>query len=314
MAEAAERARAAPDGKVYIGPAGWSYEDWKGVVYPREPGRRFDPLEYLARYFDVVEINSSFYRPTPPRWTRAWVKRVEEHARFRFTAKLWRRFTHEREEPPTDDDVAQVRAGIDVLAEEDRLLAVLVQFPWSFKNEAAERRWLAAVAGTFADYPLVLEVRHASWDEPDALAWLTDHGIAIAAIDQPLHDGSLGVIEQRTGSLAYYRLHGRNFDAWFAEGRPAHERYNYLYDREELEPWAGRIRVAAGERAVQAVIAITNNHYQGQAVVNALQLKAWSGNRRVEVPEPLREAYPEALREIESEPPEQPDLFEEAGS
>lgn len=295
--------------KIYVGTAGWSYDDWKDRVYPSGPGRRFDPLEYLAGYFDVVEINSSFYRPPPARWTRAWVRRVAGHPRFRFTAKLWRRFTHQRETPPTDEEVGLYREGIDVLAEEDRLLAVLVQFPWSFRNEPAERQWLATVAETFVDYPLVLEVRHASWDEPDALAWLAERGIALATIDQPLHDGSLGPVERRTAPRAYYRFHGRNFEAWFAEGRPAHERYNYLYDPAELKPYAERIRRSAADSTMEAVIAITNNHYQGQAAVNALQLKAWAKGGRVRVPEPLKEAYPDALAAIAAEPVEQPDLF-----
>lgn len=295
--------------RVRVGPAGWSYDDWRGVVYPAGAGRRFDPLEYLARYFDVVEINTSFYRPPPPAWTRSWVERVADHTRFRFTAKLWRGFTHERDAPPSTKDVDAYREGIDPLAEQDRLLAVLAQFPWSFKNEPEARRWLAAVVDAFADYPLVVEVRHASWDEPEVLAWLRERGVGLAAIDQPLHDGSLGLVDHRSGPVAYYRFHGRNFASWFAEGRPSHERYDYLYDREELEPWAGRMREAASDRAVKAVVAITNNHYQGQAAVNALQLKSWMSGRRVDVPEPLLEAYPAELTEIAAAPPAQPDLF-----
>ena len=99
--------------RMWIGPAGWSYEDWKGVVYPAGAGRKFDPLEYLARYFDVVEINSSFYRPPPAAWTRSWARRVEDHPRFRFTAKLWRGFTHERNAPPSAADVDAFREGIE---------------------------------------------------------------------------------------------------------------------------------------------------------------------------------------------------------
>lgn len=296
---------------LHIGPAGWSYEDWKGIVYPSGAGRRFDPLAYLAGYFDVVEINSSFYRPPPPQWTRSWARRVEENPRFRFTAKLWRRFTHERDQPPTTDEVRQVKEGLDVLAEEDRLLAVLVQFPWSFRNEPEARRWLASVVDTFGDYPLVLEVRHASWDDPAALEWLAERKVGLAAIDQPLHEGSLGRVARRTSPIAYFRFHGRNWEAWFAEGRPSHERYNYLYDREELNPWVDEMRAAASDPAVAAVIAITNNHYRGQAAVNALQLKAWATGAPVRVPEPLKEAYPEALAGVEAEPPEQPDLFRE---
>jgi uncharacterized protein YecE (DUF72 family) len=295
--------------RVWIGPAGWSYEDWKGVVYPAGAGRTFDPLEYLARYFDVVEINSSFYRPPPAAWTRSWARRVEDHPRFRFTAKLWRGFTHERNAPPSAADVDAFREGIDPLAEEDRLLAVLVQFPWSFRNGPDERRWLAAVVDAFGEYPLVVEVRHASWDEPDTLAWLRERGVGMATIDQPLHEGSLGAVDRRTGPVAYFRFHGRNYASWFAEGRPTHERYDYLYGREELEPWVGRIQVVADDAAVKAVVAITNNHYQGQAAVNALQLKSWTSGRRVAAPAPLLDAYPQALADVALEGPEQPDLF-----
>lgn len=297
------------DERIRIGPAGWSYDDWRGIVYPVGAGRRFDPLEYLARFFDVVEINTSFYRPPPPAWTRSWVRRVEDHPRFRFTAKLWRGFTHDREEAPATADVDAFRQGIDPLAEEDRLLAVLVQFPWSFRNLPQERDRLGRILDAFADYPLVVEVRHASWDEPETLAWLGARRVGLAAIDQPLHEGSLGAVDRRTGPVAYYRFHGRNFTAWFAEGRPSHERYDYLYDRAELEPWVDRMAKAASDAAVEAVVAITNNHYQGQAAVNALQLKSWMAGRRVEVPEPLLEAYPRELTPIAKEPPEQPDMF-----
>ena len=64
-----------------------------------------------------------------------------------------------------------------------------------------------------------------------------------------------------------------------------------------------------GPGAVKAVVAITNNHYQGQAAVNALQLKSWASGRRVPVPEPLLEAYPQALAGVAVGGPEQPDLF-----
>jgi uncharacterized protein YecE (DUF72 family) len=297
------------DERIRIGPAGWSYEDWRGIVYPVGAGRRFDPLEYIARFFDVVEINTSFYRPPPAAWTRAWARRVADHSRFRFTAKLWRGFTHEREEAPAAADVDAFREGIDPLAEEDRLLAVLVQFPWSFRNEPLERERLGRILDAFDEYPLVLEVRHASWDEPDTLAWLRERRVGLAAIDQPLHEGSLGAVDRRTGPVAYYRFHGRNFASWFVEGRPSHERYDYLYDRAELEPWVARMRDAASDAAIEAIVAITNNHYQGQAAVNALQLKSWMADRRVEVPEPLLEAYPRELTAIAKESPEQSDMF-----
>jgi uncharacterized protein YecE (DUF72 family) len=119
----------------------------------------------------------------------------------------------------------------------------------------------------------------------------------------------LGPVERRTGPVAYYRFHGRNFAAWFAEGRPSHERYDYLYQRAELEPWAARMRAAAADPRVQAVVAITNNHYQGQAAVNALQLKSWSLGRPVPAPGTLVTAYPRDLAGVTADDPEQRDLF-----
>src|SRR3954464_13675039 len=117
--------------RLRFGPAGWMYKDWEGIVYPEEKPPRFDPLRYIADFFDTIEINSSFYGPPVARTAAAWVKRVEEHRAFRFTAKLWKRFTHERDSAWTTKEVDQVLAGFDVMMDADKLGAVLLQFPWS---------------------------------------------------------------------------------------------------------------------------------------------------------------------------------------
>ena len=47
---------------IRVGTAGWSYKDWDGILYPPEVTRKkIHPVEYLARFFDVIEINTSFY-------------------------------------------------------------------------------------------------------------------------------------------------------------------------------------------------------------------------------------------------------------
>ena len=91
---------------IRVGPAGWSYKDWEGVVYPQKPGKHFDPLEYLARFFNTIEINSSFYRPPAPSTTESWARRVENTKDFSFTAKLYRVFTHERGKATREVDEA----------------------------------------------------------------------------------------------------------------------------------------------------------------------------------------------------------------
>ena len=82
-------------GRIRIGPAGWSYPDWEGQVYPQPKPRGFDPLAYRAQYFDTIAINSTFSRIPAATMTRSWATRVSEHSTFRFTGKLWQGCTHE---------------------------------------------------------------------------------------------------------------------------------------------------------------------------------------------------------------------------
>src|SRR5256885_9585284 len=113
---AARAANGAGNGAVRVGPAGWSYKDWEGIAYPVPKPRGFDPLRYLACFFDTIEINSTYYRPATRKTGESWAQRVGEvdpGDRFKFTAKLWRRFTHDREEAFARADVTSVRDGMD---------------------------------------------------------------------------------------------------------------------------------------------------------------------------------------------------------
>ena len=89
--------------------------------------------------FDTVEVNSTFYRPARESVARSWVQRVAHNPDFRFTAKLWRRFTHDRKTAWDAGEVRQVREALDPLHEAGRLGAVLAQFPWSFRNADESR-------------------------------------------------------------------------------------------------------------------------------------------------------------------------------
>ena len=80
------------DGKIYIGIAGWSYPDWNGIVYTKS---RIDQLEYVSRFVDCIEINSTFYRPPTEKNSKSWLNRTENKPDFFFTAKLHKDFTHE---------------------------------------------------------------------------------------------------------------------------------------------------------------------------------------------------------------------------
>ena len=278
-----------PKPTIRIGPAGWSYKDWEGVVYPRKPGTKFDPLEYLSRFFNTIEINSSFYRPPTASTTKSWAKRIATNEEFAFTAKLHRVFTHERGKATLQDEKA-FREGMDVLAKAGRLGAVLVQFPWSFKNTDDERIYLAKLLERFRDYPLVVEVRHTSWNNEEVYEWLAEREVGICNIDQPVFKRSIGPAALTTSSVGYIRLHGRNYENWFREKAPRDDRYNYLYSLDELDPWLVRIKEVA--RQTRDTYVITNNHFRGQAVVNAVEIKSALEEEPVPAPEPLFAIYP----------------------
>jgi uncharacterized protein YecE (DUF72 family) len=280
---------------IRFGPAGWSYTDWSGVVYPEPQPKGFDPLVFLSRYFDTIEVNSTFYRPPRPEIPPRWARRVSENPNFKFTTKLWQRFTHERDEAWTVEDVDAVRAGLDPLAERGRLGAVLVQFPWSFKATPNSLDWLSDVVAAFSDFPLVVEVRHASWNRPEFYSWLSEHGVGFVNIDQPLFDRSIGPSAQAVGRVGYVRLHGRNYEDWFREDAGRDARYNYLYDREELTPWVERIRELAEGGRVEDVYVVTNNHFRGQAAANAIMLASMCRGRPQRAPEQLVDAFRDVM-------------------
>jgi len=293
-------------GTVRVGPAGWSYADWAGVVYPARKPAGFHEASYLAQFFDTIEINTSFYQPLKPDHCRQWIELVSSNPLFVFTAKLWQKFTHESDAGAEDE--RSVRAGFDVLREAGKLGAVLLQFPFSFHRNEETTAHLAKLLKRFSDYPLVVEVRHSSWGDKGFYAMLEERGVGFCNIDQPLIGRSMKPSERATAPLAYVRLHGRRYDTWFSDDpeTPASERYNYLYSEEELGPWAARIRRVA--EVGDSTFVITNNHFEGKAVVNALQLVRLLTGVKVKVPEPLRQRYPQ-LERIASEPPAEPLLF-----
>src|SRR2546423_2749604 len=186
-----------------IGPAGWMYKDWEGIVYPQPKPPHFDQLHYIAGLFDTVEINSSFYGPRLAKTSAAWVRRVADRDDCKFTAKLWKRFTHERDKAWSTAEADQVRAGLDVMMDAGKLGAVLLQFPWSFKRTEENREWLGDVARTFSDYPLVVEVRHVSWLNPEFLKDLEEEGIGFVNIDQPRFHDSIGPTAHATSHVGY---------------------------------------------------------------------------------------------------------------
>lgn len=287
--------------RILVGTAGFSYKDWEGIVYPPGLKKRQHPLQFLAQYFDCCEINTSFYGHIRPKTGKQWCDLVSEvNPAFEFTAKLFRSFTHAAGAVlqstsvatinPTAEDEKNARAGLDSISAEGRLGALLIQFPISFKNSDENRDYMQTLIERFREYPLVVEVRHATWDDPEILSRFVAERVAFCNIDQPLLGRAVRSTEHATSNIGYVRLHGRNYKEWFQSDN-RDDRYNYLYTPKELEPWKEKIE-RLGEK-VEKTFAVTNNHYKGKAAVNALELKQMLKHQNVKAPSTLLEHYPE---------------------
>jgi len=281
--------------KHYIGTAGWSYKDWEGIVYPSRKSAGFHALHFLGEYINMVEINSTFYRPPVLRISLSWIKKVQGFPEFMFAVKLHQVFTHNRKDV-SQKDVDDFKMGIEPLRAHDRLGAILIQFPWSFANTVANMHYLVNLFELFADYPLALEVRHGTWSDQRFLEILVEHKVGYVNIDQPVIGNSITPTTITTNpDFSYVRLHGRNYQNWFKEEAGRDARYNYLYSKTELEDWVERIK-KLGKKS-DKVFVITNNHYRGQAMANALQIKNMITGDKLDVPKTLLEEYP-ILRNI----------------
>ena len=272
-------------GKVYIGVAGWSYPDWKGIVYTNS---KVDQLEYVSRFVDCVEINSTFYRPPFINNTKSWLRRTSEKKDFFFTAKLHHDFTHKGKIDA--EMVMYFHKGFEPFLEADKLKNLLAQFRYDFADSPDSRRHLTLIVENFRDaFELAVEVRHKSWQDKGALDFLQELDVSVCNLDYPTTYNSFNLQHCTVGRSGYFRLHGRNREKWFSKaGRD--ETYDYYYNTEELAGMHDRIEKLA--EAYEFLTVIANNHYRGAELANAIELKALLSGEKQPVPEGLLETYP----------------------
>lgn len=259
-----------PRGEVLFGVAGWSYPDWKGIVYPANCK---DTLRAVAAKVPLLEINNTFYRPPSAKNCASWVERTQDFGTS-FTAKLPQECTHQR---VTDRAFfASVREGFAPLLQSGRCLGLLAQFSHELAHGPAALAHLALLADQFGrDTQLFVELRHRSWNRDAALDALRPLGLSVLALDYPGADSGFardvpGVFG--THGIAYFRLHGRN-PAWFEKGAGRDRVYDWRYAPAEVGEIEQRtLRLAAD--AVRTLV-VANNHFHGKAMVLIEELLAW---------------------------------------
>ena len=271
-----------------VGTSGWSYPpssgpgSWTGIFYPLS---RSDELQFYSRYFNTVEVNSTFYRPCAPKTAASWAKRTPDG--FEFTVKAWQEFTHKKDIwLPADID--QFKQGIAPLHEAGKLGCILFQFPASFRCTGETSDRLKRLLGEFGEYRKAVELRHRSWH--DSLHLLSGFDAVPAFIDEPKFRDSIRQDVGDAGSVLYVRLHGRNVEKWWKHEH-RNERYDYLYSKEELRPYTIRLKEVVNAKAVQKAYVFFNNHPNAKAVVNAVMMRA-------ELDMPVETALPDRLLEV----------------
>ena len=274
---------------IHVGTSGWNYPTgkgtWNGVFYPARRSRGFDELRYYAEHFDIVEVNSTFYRMPDAGMTERWAQRTPQD--FQFAIKLFQKFTHPdmylasagvKDWSLSLGDVDAFRAGIAPILDAGKFAALLVQFPTSFHSDITTREYLSWVLEMFAGYPIAVELRHETWFAPEAETTkrLAEGGANLVIADSPERTSGvfLPQASKKTPEVLYLRLHGRNGAAWW-QHKQMEDRYNYLYSPAELAPIAEAATEAS--RAGRKVMAFLNNHFSAKAVANAAILRSQLG-------------------------------------
>jgi len=269
---------------ILVGCSGWSYNDWVGAFYPAElAGKKGEWLDYYAQYFHTVEINSTFYRPPGERQVQSWINKAKDKNGFEYSAKVPELVTHKAlvegdKERAIFWATSFEKTCVKPLAEANLLGGVLLQLSPYFKKKGSAldslNEVLDAVSHQKFDY--AVEFRHRSWlDEtgkemdPEVREALRERNVANVLIDGPgLHVGT-----EQTADHAYFRFHGRNYDIWYREEKENDhrlDRYDYLYKRDQLEPWVPMIKEAELKEAKVRVY--FNNHARAKSVRNAFLL------------------------------------------
>ncbi len=269
---------------IYIGTAGFSYEDWKGAFYPENQDKKF-MLEYYSSRFPVVEVNSTWHALCSPKSLLSMARRTTPE--FQFIIKAYKGLTHAYKENLEEFEL--FREILRPMEDHGKLACVLAQFPWGFKNTPKNRDYLRLFRERMSSQEVVVEFRNEEWITDETMALLRELEMGFCCVDEPRLKGLVKQHVILTGDTGYVRFHGRNYETWWDRKRKSWERYDYLYTEEELSEWVpGLLQL---DEEAERTYAIFNNHYRGKAPRNAVMLAGMLPQERVvplqEVEQPM---------------------------
>lgn len=262
--------------RIKCGTSGFSFNDWKGTVYPHDLKEK-EMLSYYAYYygFDTVEINSTYYAIPSQKSFESMCRKTPRE--FEFTVKAHKTMTHDPFDPriekkPAIDEIEEsferFKEALRPLILFQKLGVILLQFPVFFPNTPENKDYLVFCAQKLENLPVVVEFRHRSWVRKDALEFLRENRIGFCAVDEPPLPRLMPFIPEVTSDIGYVRFHGRNKN-WF--NASLSERYDYFYSDEELKSFIPKIMEMLNN--AKKLYVFFNNCHMGQALKNAVRFK-----------------------------------------
>jgi len=248
--------------KILVGTSGFSYDEWKYNFYPaRLPNSDF--LSFYSREFNVVELNFSYYRIPELSQCRRMVEKSEH--RVEFVIKAFRELTHEITDQSIPEILPRFKDPLAPFWEDNRLGAILLQFPQSFHYNPESRIYLESLIRGFSPLPVCVEFRHREWLRDSVYVTLKEMKAGFVCVDEPPLKGLLPPVVLATSNIGYIRFHGRNRSKWYSGD--SKERYDYLYSEDELKEWLPKIHKLSEQ--TEKIFIFFNNHRKGQAITNA---------------------------------------------
>ena len=265
---------------IIVSTSGFSYADWEGSFYPTGIKKQ-EQLPFFARFFPAVELNYTYYSPPGEKGIAGHLNHAPG---MRFAVKGHSSFTHKRNYGEREKDI--YRAALNQLREKDALIALLLQFPYSFHATTFNLKYLEKLLGEFEGFPVAVEFRHSKWKSRKIYEFMKERNTTLVTTDAPALANLFRGGWESVGPFSYVRLHGRNSEKWW-EHEQSWERYDYLYTSKEIAGMAAAIEKLATEESedgtsektesARDVFVFFNNHWQVKAVINAIQLAAKLG-------------------------------------
>jgi uncharacterized protein YecE (DUF72 family) len=288
---------------IHVGTCSWAEKSLieSGEFYPKGVSSAEERLKYYASHFDTVEVDSTYYAIPPSHTTEVWAERTP--GSFLFHVKVYGALTGHGTDPRTlpkalrellpaaekEKRTIHIKepellkavadafaASLSPLRTTGKLGLLVFQFPPWFRYKTADLDYILKCRELMGKLPIAVEFRHGSWltehRRGEVLTFLRDHGITCVIADEP-QDGPLATVPflpEVTTDVAYFRLHGRNREAWLKKGVETSERYDYLYSTAELKGFAETAKKVSAK--ARTVFVMFNNCRAGHAMKNALEL------------------------------------------